>query len=89
MEPVEKSHKLDLVTVFRSAGTTSEMEAMSVKALLEASGITAVLEGTPTMPNLPEEVRVAREDASEAKRIIAAALEAGATGALEAEKTSE
>jgi len=89
MEPVENSHDLDLVTVFRAAGTTSEMEAMSVKALLEASGIAAVLESGATMPNLPEEVRVAQEDASEAKRIIAAALEAGATGALEAEKQTE
>ncbi|HVP00813.1 MAG TPA: hypothetical protein VMT15_22245 [Bryobacteraceae bacterium] len=89
MEPVTKSHKLDLVTVFQSAGTTSEMEALSVKALLEASGITAVVEGTPTMPNLPEEVRVARENVSEAKRIIAAALKAGASGALEAERATE
>ncbi len=89
MEPVANSHKLDLVTVFQSAGTTSEMEAQSVKALLEASGIPAVLESGASMPNLPEEVRVAREDATEAKRIIAAALEAGAAGALEAEKATE
>jgi hypothetical protein len=89
MEPLENSHDLDLVTVFRSAGTTSEMEAMEVKALLEASGITAVLESGASMPNLPEQVRVAKEDASEAKRIIAAALEAGAAGALEAEKQTE
>jgi hypothetical protein len=89
MEPVEESHELDLVTVFQSAGTTSEMEALSVQALLEASGITAIVEGTQTMPNLPEEVRVAREDVTEAKRIIADALQAGAAGAAEAEKQTE
>jgi hypothetical protein len=40
-------------------------------------------------PNLPEEVRVAKEHATEAKRIIAAALAAGPAGAAEAEKQSE
>jgi hypothetical protein len=89
MEPQEESHELDLVTVFQSAGTTSEMEALSVQALLQASGINAFIEGTQTMPNLPEEVKVAREDVTEAKRMIAAALEAGASGALEAEKQTE
>jgi Putative prokaryotic signal transducing protein len=89
MEPVEESHELDLVTVFQSAGTTSEMEALAVQSLLEASGISAFIEGTQTMPNLPEEVRVAREDVTEAKRVIAAALEAGAAGAAEAEKQTE
>jgi NADH/NAD ratio-sensing transcriptional regulator Rex len=89
MNPSDESHELDLVTVFRSAGTTSEMEALSVQSLLEASGINAVIEGTPTMPNLPEEVRVAREDETNAKRVIAAALQAGAAGAAEAEKQTE
>jgi hypothetical protein len=89
MNPREESHDLDLVTVFRSAGTSSEMEALSVQALLQASGIDAVVEGTQALPNLPEEVRVAREHVTEAKRIIAAALEAGAAGAAEAEKRSE
>jgi hypothetical protein len=89
MDSREESHDLDLVTVFQSAGTTSEMEALSVQALLEANGISAFIEGTQTMPNLPEEVRVAREHVTEAKRIIAAALEAGPAGALEAEKATE
>ena len=65
------------------------MEALSVQSLLEASGITAFVEGTQSLPNLPEEVRVAREHVTEAKRIIAAALEAGAAGATEAERQTE
>jgi hypothetical protein len=89
MDPREESSDLDLVTVFRSAWTTSEMEALEVQALLEASGIAAVLEGSRTIPSLPEEVRVAREHVTEAKRIIAAALEAGASGAVEAERQTE
>lgn len=65
------------------------MEAISVQSLLEASGIAAVVVGTDVMPNLPEEVRVAKEHVTEAKRIIAAALAAGPEGAAEAEKLTE
>jgi hypothetical protein len=89
MDPREESHDLDMVTVFQSAGTTSEMEALSVQSLLEAAGITAMVVGTQSLPNLPEEVRVAKEHVTEAKRIIAAALAAGPAGAAEAEKRSE
>jgi uridylate kinase len=89
MDPREESHDLDLVTVFQSAGTTSDMEALSVQALLEASGIAAMIVSAEMMPNLPEEVRVAKEHATEAKRIIAAALAAGPAGAAEAEKRTE
>lgn len=85
----DESHDLDLVTVFQSAGTTSEMEALSVQSLLQASGIDAVVVGTQTLPNLPDEVRVAKEHVSEAKRIIADALAAGPAGAAEAEKQTE
>jgi hypothetical protein len=89
MDKREESHELDLVTVFQSAGTTSDMEAQSVQSLLEASGIAAVVVSAEMMPNLPEEVRVAKEHVTEAKRIIAQALEAGAAGAAEAEKQTE
>ena len=89
MDPRKESHDLDLVTVFQSAGTTSDMEARSVQSLLEASGIAAVVVNAEMMPNLPEEVRVAKEDVTEAKRIIAAALAAGSAGAVEAERQTE
>jgi len=89
MDPREESHDLDMVTVFQSAGTTSEMEALSVQSLLESAGISAMVVGTQSLPNLPEEVRVAREHVTEAKRIIADALSAGPAGAAEAEKQTE
>ena len=89
MDPREESHDLDMVTVFQSGGTTSEMEALSVQSLLEASGIAAMVVGAQSLPNLPEEVRVAREHVTEAKRIIADALAVGAAGAVEAEKQTE
>jgi hypothetical protein len=88
-ETREESHDLDQVTVFQSAGTTSDMEALSVQALLEANGIPAMVVSAEMLPNLPEEVRVAKEHVSKAKRIIADALAAGPAGAAEAERQSE
>jgi hypothetical protein len=75
--------------VFQSAGNSSEMEAMSVKALLESNGIEAVIVGDARWPNLPEEVRVAQEHVTRAKRLIEAALATGPAGAAEAESATE
>jgi hypothetical protein len=70
----DASPGLDLETVFHSeSGSTSEFEAMSVKNLLEANGITAVLVGDSVLPNLPFEVRVARDQAKLARQLIAEA----------------
>lgn len=86
---VDQSRDLDMVTVFRSAGSSSEMEAMSVKGLLESNGIEAMVVADSRFPNLPQEVRVARERVSEAKRLIDTALDAGPAGADEAEAGTE
>jgi hypothetical protein len=83
------SEELDLVTVFESAGTSSEMEALSVQALLQSNGIEAVLIGDTRLPNFPEEVRVAREDVDKAQGLIKDALAAGPSAALEAESAGE
>ena len=83
------SEELDLITVFESAGASSEMEALQVQALLESNGIEAVLIGDTMLPNIPEAVRVAREDVERANQLIADALAAGPAGALEAETAGE
>ncbi len=71
---LDKSSNLDLETVFQAGtGTTSEFEAMSVKNLLEANGIAAVLVGDSVLPNLAFEVRVARDEAALARKLIAEA----------------
>jgi len=81
--PGDASRRLDLETVFHSqSGATSEFEAMSVKNLLESNGITAVLVGASVLPNLPFEVRVARNKAQLARKLIAQA-EAGAANQSE------
>jgi hypothetical protein len=85
----DAGEQLDLVTVFQSAGSGAEMEALDVQALLEASGIQAFLVGDSRLPNLPEEVRVTREHAERAGQLIADALSAGPVGAEEAEAAGE
>ncbi len=89
MADVDQSHDLDLVTVFEAAGNSSEMEAMSVQAMLESNGIYAMTNADQRFPNLPEEVRVPRDKVDEAKRLIAEALAAGPAAADEAESSTE
>lgn len=92
-EPVEEdadpSHDLDLVTVAKTDGTTAEMEATSIKSILNANGIRAVLIGAASMPNLGFEVRVTKEDVPKAEAAIAEATAAGPAAALEAEEQQE
>ena len=66
VEEVDDSSALDLETVF----VAPEMEAMSVKNLMESNGIAAVLVGDSVLPNFPFEVRVAREQAVRARKLL-------------------
>jgi hypothetical protein len=85
----DESSDLDMVTVFQSAGNTSEMEALSVKGVLDAAGIFAMIVGIRAFRICPEEVRVAREHVTQAKRVIADAITAGPAAAAEAEAAGE
>ncbi len=89
---INESPDLDLVTVFSSADGTStgDMETLTVKNLLEAAGIYAVLVGgQDQIPSLSQQVRVARDRAEEARRIIREARASGSSAAAEAEAESE
>jgi hypothetical protein len=66
VEEVDDSSALDLETVF----IAPEMEAMSVKNLMESNGIAAVLVGDSVLPNFPFEVKVAREQAVRARKLL-------------------
>ncbi len=91
-ESPDDSDDLDLVPVFRSGDGTSEgdVEALTIKNLLVASGIPAVLVGGDVpIPSLNQEVRVAREDLAEARRIIRDARASGRAAADQAEAESE
>src|SRR5580658_5888147 len=85
----DDSHDLDMVAVFRSAGTDTESEALTVKGLLEASGVPAEIVGDTRYPNLPQQVNVPRSQAAAARRLIAEALAAGPAAAAEAEAEGE
>jgi len=85
----DRSDALDMVTVFRSAGTGNESESMMVEGLLKSNGIPAMIFADTRFPNLSEHVRVPRADLTEAKRLIANALAAGPAAAEEAEAETE
>lgn len=90
VEEVDDAHELDLETIFHSEGAnTAELEANSVRNVLEAAGIAAVLVGDSVLPNLPFEVRVAREHAARAREVVAEALASGPAAAEEAERLTE
>lgn len=88
----DQSHRLDLVTVFRSGegSVETEAEALTITSLLEANGIDAIVAGMGVpIPSLGWEVRVAKERADEAKSIIAEARAAGSAAAERAEAETE
>jgi Putative prokaryotic signal transducing protein len=85
-EEVDDSPALDQETI---ASAASEMEALSIKNLLDSNGIAAVLVGDSVLPNFPFEVRVAHDQADRARLLIADAEKTGPAGAEEAERASE
>jgi hypothetical protein len=85
-EEVDDSSDLDLETI---ASAASEMEAMSIKNLLESNDIAAVLVGDSVLPNFPFEVRVAHDQADRARQLISDAEAKGPAAAEEAERASE
>jgi hypothetical protein len=88
-QPGDDSHGMDLVTIFEGVGTTAEVEALSIRSLLDSAGIPSVLVGTPQIPNLPFLVKVPRDMADQAKTAIEAATAGGAAAADEAERATE
>jgi hypothetical protein len=88
-EEVDGSEDLDLETIFHSDGTMAEVEAMGVKNVLEANGIAAVLFGDSVLPNLGFEVKVARDQVENARKLIAQAEAEGPAAAEAGELESE
>ncbi len=89
VDELDESHELDLVTVFSTGSGSTEMEAESIKAVLDANGIQAVIVGGTPIPSTGQEVQVARDQATEAKRLIEEALAAGPAAAEEGEAATE
>jgi hypothetical protein len=86
------SHDMDLVTVYSSGDGSSEgdVEALTVRNLLDAAGIEAVLiGGRVPFPNLTQEVKVPKDQLEAARQVIAEALASGPAGAEQGEAESE
>lgn len=77
----DASHDLDFETVFEGVGTTAELEAMSVKAVLDAAGVPSEIIGTAQLPTLPFVVKVPRAEVEAARAALEEARQAGAAGA--------
>lgn len=83
------SHGYDLVEMYRGMGTTGEVEALSIRAVLDANHIPNVLIGSMQMPNLPFRVMVPQVFTDAANDALNEAAAAGPAGADEAEAASE
>jgi uridine phosphorylase len=79
----------EMVAVFSSSNHDAEMEATTIKGVLEASGVPAMLVGPHVLPNLEFQVQVSRELAEKAEAVITEARAAGPAAAAEAEALSE
>jgi hypothetical protein len=91
VEEVDNSSSLDLSEpIFHSEGsTTAGFEASEIKSLLEQNDIAAILVGGSMLPNLPFEVRVAKENAERARLLIEEYVKGGPEAAEEAERETE
>jgi hypothetical protein len=87
--PGNPGHEFDLISVFTGVGASAEMEAISIRAVLDAAGISSVLVGAPQIPNLPFVVKVPSRDADRARVAISEAQQAGPIAAEEAERATE
>jgi len=83
------SHGLDLVTVFEDSGTTAEIEALGIQAILEAEGIRVVLGGETSFPSLPWSVGVSKADVPRALQVLKEAKKSGSKAAVDAEAEQE
>ena len=78
-----------LVPVFSSSNHDAEMEAMTIRGILEASDIPVMVVGPGVLPSLEFQVQVPEHLLDRAQGIIDAALAAGPKAAAEAEAESE
>lgn len=88
-EPGEPGHSLDLVEVYGGTGTDAEIEAMSVRSVLDANDIPSVMVNPSQIPTLPFAVRVPAVYYEGALAALEAAREAGPAAAEAAEQATE
>jgi hypothetical protein len=78
-----------MVPVFSSSNHDAEMEALTIKGVLDSSGIPAVVVGPHVLPNLEFQVQVQEDQLDEARNAIRDARQDGRRAAAEGEAESE
>jgi hypothetical protein len=90
IEPVpQEEPQQEMVAVFSSSNHDAEMEALTIKGVLDSEGIPAQIVGPSMLPNLEFQVQVPEELAAEAQALIDEARAAGPAAAVEGERLSE
>jgi len=87
--PINTSHSLDTVALFRSATVDAEIEAGVIRGLLESHGIPSLMQRAAGYPLLGFEVHVSRANLREAEQLVEEAKAAGPRAAMEAHQESE
>jgi uridine phosphorylase len=77
------------VAAWSSSNHDAEMESMSIKGLLDANGIPAMVIGPQVLPNLEFQVQVPEHMLTEAEQVIREARRIGRQAATEAEAATE
>ena len=88
-EMLDKSHDLDMVSLFESTAVDAEAEAEVIRGLLESNGIPASIVTGGPVPPVGWFIQVPRKRLEEARRLIEEARATGPEGAAEAEASSE
>ncbi len=83
------SHGYDLVELYRGQGTTGEVEAVSIRAVLDANHVPNVLIGSMQLPNLPFRVMVPLIFVETAQQVLDEAENAGTAAAEGAATANE
>jgi len=87
---VDDSHNLDLETIYHAEGSTvATIETGAIVGLLEANGIATVVTGESILPQMPFDIKVAREHAKRARQLIEDAARTGPEAAEKAERQFE
>jgi hypothetical protein len=79
----------EMVAIFSSSNHDAEMEALTIKGILDSEGVPAQVVGPHVLPNLDFQVLVPEEFAESAQSLIEEARKAGPAAAAEGEALSE
>jgi Putative prokaryotic signal transducing protein len=81
----DPTHHLDAEIIYEGQGQNAAVEAMNIKGVLEANGITVLSTDPVSYPSLPVLLRVPKDQVAKAKQVLSEA-EAAGPAAAEAEE---